>query len=241
MRTPPTLGSSDRTRGRSGARGQRRPQRHLRRARRAAPTANSMATTIRLATPAFDAKVKLLESIDAYARGKDPRVRQVTASVAASWQVVEILRADGETYRDIRPLVRAQRFRGRRRRRPAGIRQLRLWRPRRLSALHRAARLAGRGRRSRPPGAGQSRGRAGAGRRNGCRARLRLAGRDAARSRRPWPRRRLQSQEDLCLRRPDGPAGRGQGRHRRRRRHHAGSGAAHCRSTTKARRPIAPC
>jgi TldD protein len=33
-------------------------------------------------------------------------VRQVTASVAASWQVVEILRADGEIYRDVRPLVR---------------------------------------------------------------------------------------------------------------------------------------
>jgi TldD protein len=59
-----------------------------------------------LGTPSFDAKVKLLESIDAYARSKDPRVRQVTASVAASWQVVEILRADGETYRDIRPLGR---------------------------------------------------------------------------------------------------------------------------------------
>ena len=65
-----------------------------------------MATTIRSAQPAFDAKVKLLEAIDAYARAKDPRVRQVTASVAATWQVVEILRADGETYRDIRPLVR---------------------------------------------------------------------------------------------------------------------------------------
>jgi TldD protein len=59
-----------------------------------------------LGSPAFDAKVKLLESIDAYAREKDPRVRQVTASVAANWQVVEILRADGETYRDIRPMVR---------------------------------------------------------------------------------------------------------------------------------------
>jgi len=59
-----------------------------------------------LGAPVFDAKVKLLESIDAYARGKDVRVRQVTASVAATWQVVEILRADGETYRDIRPLVR---------------------------------------------------------------------------------------------------------------------------------------
>ena len=59
-----------------------------------------------LGSPAFDTKVKLLESIDAYAREKDTRVRQVTASVAASWQVVEILRADGETYRDIRPMVR---------------------------------------------------------------------------------------------------------------------------------------
>ena len=59
-----------------------------------------------LGSPAFDAKVKLLESIDAYARERDPRVRQVTASVAANWQVVEILRADGGTYRDIRPMVR---------------------------------------------------------------------------------------------------------------------------------------
>jgi TldD protein len=59
-----------------------------------------------LGEPAFEAKVKLLEEIDAYARAKDPRVRQVTASVAATWQVVEILRADGESYRDVRPLVR---------------------------------------------------------------------------------------------------------------------------------------
>ena len=59
-----------------------------------------------LGSPAFDAKVKLLEWIDAYAREKDARVRQVTASVAASWQVVEILRGDGEVYRDIRPMVR---------------------------------------------------------------------------------------------------------------------------------------
>jgi TldD protein len=59
-----------------------------------------------LGEPAFEAKVKLLEEIDAYARAKDPRVRQVTASVAATWQVVEILRGDGESYRDVRPLVR---------------------------------------------------------------------------------------------------------------------------------------
>jgi len=59
-----------------------------------------------LQLPAFEAKVKLLEQIDAYARGKDARVRQVSASIGATWQVVEILRADGTTYRDIRPLVR---------------------------------------------------------------------------------------------------------------------------------------
>ena len=59
-----------------------------------------------LAAPAFEAKVKLLQSIDAYARGKDERVRQVTASVGASWQVVEIVRPDGQIYRDVRPLVR---------------------------------------------------------------------------------------------------------------------------------------
>jgi len=59
-----------------------------------------------LEVPGFDAKVKLLETIDAYARAKDQRVKQVTASLGASWQVVEILRPDGQTYRDIRPLVR---------------------------------------------------------------------------------------------------------------------------------------
>ncbi len=59
-----------------------------------------------LERPVFETKVKLLAEIDAYARAKDPRVRQVSASLGATWQVVEILRTDGSTYRDIRPLVR---------------------------------------------------------------------------------------------------------------------------------------
>jgi TldD protein len=59
-----------------------------------------------LAATSFEAKVKLLEAIDAQARAKDPRVRQVSASLAATWQVVEIVRADGQIYRDVRPLVR---------------------------------------------------------------------------------------------------------------------------------------
>jgi len=54
----------------------------------------------------FDAKVKLLAEIDAYARARDPRVQQVTATLAASWQAVQIIRAGGERYADIRPLVR---------------------------------------------------------------------------------------------------------------------------------------
>jgi len=54
----------------------------------------------------FTHKVKLLEEIDAYARGKDPRVRQVVASLAGSWQAVQIIRGDGSRMADIRPLVR---------------------------------------------------------------------------------------------------------------------------------------
>ncbi len=54
----------------------------------------------------FASKVKLLETIDAAARARDPRVAQVSASLAASWSVVEIVRADGFVATDVRPLVR---------------------------------------------------------------------------------------------------------------------------------------
>ena len=59
-----------------------------------------------LAAPPFDAKVRLLQEIDAYARAKDPRVQQASVSVGASWQAVEIFRPDGTTYRDVRPMAR---------------------------------------------------------------------------------------------------------------------------------------
>ncbi len=59
-----------------------------------------------LAAPGFETKVRLLEAIDAYVRAKDPRVRQVSVSFGASWQVIEVLRADDQMYRDVRPLVR---------------------------------------------------------------------------------------------------------------------------------------
>ncbi len=51
-------------------------------------------------------KIKLLEEIDAYARAKDPKIKQVTASLAGTWQVVDIIRADGSKHFDVRPLVR---------------------------------------------------------------------------------------------------------------------------------------
>jgi TldD protein len=54
----------------------------------------------------FAAKTALLGKIDAFARGRDPRVKQVMASLAGEWQAVQILRPDGTRVADIRPLVR---------------------------------------------------------------------------------------------------------------------------------------
>jgi TldD protein len=54
----------------------------------------------------FTTKTRLLQEIDAYARAKDPRVKQVMASLAGTWQAVSILRPDGSRVGDIRPLVR---------------------------------------------------------------------------------------------------------------------------------------
>jgi TldD protein len=54
----------------------------------------------------FAEKVRLLETIDAAARARDPRVSQVSASLSGSWSVVEIVRADGFIATDLRPLVR---------------------------------------------------------------------------------------------------------------------------------------
>jgi TldD protein len=59
-----------------------------------------------LASPAFSDKVTLLQEIDAFARDRDPRVVQVSASLAGERRVIEILRADGRLLRDVRPLVR---------------------------------------------------------------------------------------------------------------------------------------
>jgi len=52
------------------------------------------------------AKVALLEKLEQLARGIDPRVKQVMASLSAEYDVVMVQRADGQRIADIRPLVR---------------------------------------------------------------------------------------------------------------------------------------
>ncbi|MBI1419009.1 MAG: metalloprotease TldD [Limimaricola sp.] len=54
----------------------------------------------------FPAKVDVLREIDAFARDLDPRVVQVSASLAASLQEVVILRPEGTLVSDIRPMSR---------------------------------------------------------------------------------------------------------------------------------------
>ncbi|GAA6148351.1 metalloprotease TldD [Pseudooceanicola nitratireducens] len=71
------------------------------------------ATNARLYTDAdpiagadFPVKVETLREIDAFARDLDPRVVQVSATIMASLQEVEILRPEGGIVRDARPMVR---------------------------------------------------------------------------------------------------------------------------------------
>ena len=54
----------------------------------------------------FAERTALLAAMDAYARGKDSRVKQVMASIAGEWQAVQVVRADGTRVADLRPLVR---------------------------------------------------------------------------------------------------------------------------------------
>ncbi|MFD1794449.1 metalloprotease TldD [Paracoccus aurantiacus] len=51
-------------------------------------------------------RIDLLREIDAYARAKDPRVVQVSASMSTSLQEVAILRPEGGLVTDIRPMAR---------------------------------------------------------------------------------------------------------------------------------------
>jgi len=53
-----------------------------------------------------DEKVAVLQKLDAQARAADPRVKQVTASLAGSYEVVMVNNAQGEWVADVRPLIR---------------------------------------------------------------------------------------------------------------------------------------
>ncbi|MBO9397553.1 metalloprotease TldD [Shimia sp. R9_2] len=54
----------------------------------------------------FPVKIETLREIDAFARYLDPRVVQVSATLAASHQEVVILRPDGTQITDVRPMTR---------------------------------------------------------------------------------------------------------------------------------------
>ena len=59
-----------------------------------------------LSGTSFADRTAALARVDAYARSRDPRVKQVMASVAGEWQAVQIVRGDGTRVADLRPLVR---------------------------------------------------------------------------------------------------------------------------------------
>ncbi len=59
-----------------------------------------------IASLSADAKVKLLERLERFAKAVDPRVTQVMASIAGEYDVVLVARSDGVMAADIRPLVR---------------------------------------------------------------------------------------------------------------------------------------
>ncbi|MDP3088123.1 MAG: metalloprotease TldD [Methylotenera sp.] len=59
-----------------------------------------------IASLSAEAKVKLLERLESIARSLDPRISQVTASIAGEYEVVMVARHDGVMAADVRPLVR---------------------------------------------------------------------------------------------------------------------------------------
>ena len=142
----------------------------------------------------FAVKVEMLREIDAYVRGLDPRVVQVSASLGASMQEVEILRPEGTRLAEARPMVRLNvsvivEENGRRESGSAGGGGRYGLAPLMGTDHWQAVGARGAAHRHRQP-----RGRAGARRRHGRGARPRLARHPAARGDRPRARGRLQPQ-----------------------------------------------
>lgn len=54
----------------------------------------------------FDKKVSLLKDVDTYIRAKEPSIKQVMCSLTGNWKAVQIIKADGSHYADLRPLIR---------------------------------------------------------------------------------------------------------------------------------------
>ena len=173
------------------------------------------ATNARLYTDAnpliateFPARAALLAEIDAYARGRDSRVKQVMASLGGEFQAVQILRADGTRVADLRPLVRFNvsvvvEQDGRRETGSYGTGGRHGYAPLTTPDAWRA-----RGGRGAAPGAGEPRQPPRPGGGDGGGAGPRLARHPAARGDRPRAGRRFQPQEDLRLLRPAGAADR---------------------------------
>ena len=59
-----------------------------------------------IASLSADAKVKLLERLEQFAKAVDSRVTQVMASIAGEYEVIMVARSDGVMAADVRPLVR---------------------------------------------------------------------------------------------------------------------------------------
>ena len=74
----------------------------------AMPSANNLPRIYTGENPLTDIperdRIKILEEIDAYVRAADPRITKVSASIATSWDIVTIIRHDGQRLDDLRPM-----------------------------------------------------------------------------------------------------------------------------------------
>jgi TldD protein len=90
-----------------GQTGQNRRMRRAAGGAKKAARSHALYTTVDpIATLGSADKVRLLEQLERYARGKDPRIVQVMASLAMEYDVVLVARLDGLLAADVRPLVR---------------------------------------------------------------------------------------------------------------------------------------